>query len=54
MCKILQVNRSTYYYENNEQPSVNEVEQAMIRICEENQRVYGAKGRSKQNFKKRE
>ncbi|WP_269320182.1 IS3 family transposase [Brevibacillus thermoruber] len=44
MCKILQVNRSTYYYESNEQSSVNdEVEQAIIRIFEENQRVYGAR-----------
>ncbi|WP_144083851.1 IS3 family transposase [Brevibacillus panacihumi] len=44
MCKILQVNRSTYYYENNEQSSVDdEVEQAIIRIFEENQRVYGAR-----------
>ncbi|MGF9801087.1 IS3 family transposase [Brevibacillus agri] len=44
MCKILQVNRSTYYYESNEQSSVDdEVEQAIIRIFGENQRVYGAR-----------
>ncbi|MBE5396526.1 IS3 family transposase [Brevibacillus borstelensis] len=44
MCKILQVNRSTYYYESKEQSSVDdETEQAIIRIFEENQRVYGAR-----------
>lgn len=44
MCKILQVNRSTYYYESKEPSSADdEVEQAIIRIFEENQRVYGAR-----------
>ncbi|USG68150.1 IS3 family transposase [Brevibacillus ruminantium] len=45
MCKILQVNRSTYYYESKEPSSIDddEVEQAIIRIFEENQRVYGAR-----------
>ncbi|MGV3139851.1 IS3 family transposase [Brevibacillus agri] len=44
MCTILQVNRSTYYYESNQQSSSDdEVEQAIIRIFKENQRVYGAR-----------
>lgn len=44
MCNILHVNRSTYYYESSQQPSTDdEVEQAIIRIFEENQRVYGAR-----------
>ncbi|MGZ0052629.1 IS3 family transposase [Brevibacillus gelatini] len=44
MCTILQVNRSTYYYENSQHSSSeDEVEQAIIRIFEENQRVYGTR-----------
>jgi len=44
MCEILNVNRSSYYYESKKQPSTDdEVEQAVIRIFEENQRVYGAR-----------
>lgn len=44
MCTILQVNRSTYYYENSQQSSSDdEVELAIIRIFEENQRVYGTR-----------
>ncbi|MEJ8548797.1 IS3 family transposase [Brevibacillus borstelensis] len=44
MCNILKINRSTYCYESSQQPSTkDEVEQAIIRIFEENQRVYGAR-----------
>lgn len=44
MCIVLKVNRSTYYYESSQQSSSDdEVEQAIIRIFEENQRVYGAR-----------
>lgn len=44
MCTILQVNRSTSYYENSQHSSSeDEVEQANIRIFEENQRVYGTR-----------
>ncbi|WP_412680718.1 IS3 family transposase, partial [Brevibacillus porteri] len=44
MCSILKVNRSTYYYESSQQSSSDdEVEQAIIRIFDENQRVYGTR-----------
>jgi len=43
MCRVLQVNRSTYYYESTSRTVDNEVEQAVIDIFESNQRVYGTR-----------
>lgn len=43
MCRVLQINRSTYYYEAASRPAEDEVEQAVIKIFEDNQRVYGTR-----------
>jgi putative transposase len=41
MCDVLQVNRSTYYYESKPRPVDNVVEEAVVKIFEANRRVYG-------------
>ncbi len=43
MCRVLQVNRSTYYYESNPRPIDNSAEEAVVRIFESNRRVYGTR-----------
>lgn len=43
MCKVLQVNRSTYYYESKPTLSNNSIEEAVIEIFENNRRVYGTR-----------
>ncbi len=43
MCSVLQVNRSTYYYESKPHSTDNSVEEAVIKIFAENQRVYGTR-----------
>lgn len=43
MCRVLKVNRSTYYYEAKPQAIDNSVEEAVIRIFNNNQRVYGTR-----------
>ena len=43
MCSVLQVNRSTYYYESNPRPADNSVEEAVVKIFEDNRRVYGTR-----------
>lgn len=43
MCKVLQINRSTYYYEATSRPVDDEVEETIISIFETNHRVYGTR-----------
>ncbi|MGI1660579.1 MULTISPECIES: IS3 family transposase [unclassified Dehalobacter] len=43
MCKVLQVNRSSYYYKSTYQEVEDDVEQHVIEIFESNQRVYGTR-----------
>lgn len=43
MCRVLNVNRSTYYYESRPRPIDNLVEEAIIKIFENNRRVYGTR-----------
>jgi len=43
MCKVLNVKRSTYYYESTHHSSDDAVEQAIVKIFEQNQRVYGTR-----------
>lgn len=43
MCRVLNVNRSTYYYESKPQPIDDSVEEAIVKIFESNRRVYGTR-----------
>ena len=43
MCKVLQIKRSTYYYESKPRQTNNAVEEAVIEIFETNRRVYGTR-----------
>lgn len=43
MCRVLQVNRSTYYYEANPRPTHDSAEEAVIKIFHGNKRVYGTR-----------
>jgi len=43
MCNVLQINRSTYYYESILQPADSSVEEAVVQIFEDNRRVYGTR-----------
>lgn len=43
MCRVLKVNRSTYYYEAKPQAIDNSVEEAIVKIFNNNQRVYGTR-----------
>ncbi|MFD2746925.1 IS3 family transposase, partial [Paenibacillus yanchengensis] len=43
MCNVLQIARSTFYYEAKEKPSENDIIQAIITIFHENRRVYGTR-----------
>lgn len=43
MCRVLQINRSTYYYETVTRPADDKVEQAVIKIFNDNHRVYGTR-----------
>lgn len=43
MCTVLQVNRSTYYYESSSRPADNSAEAAIVKIFEDNRRVYGTR-----------
>lgn len=43
MCKVLQVNRSTYYYETRPRPLGNSAEAAVVEIFVDNRRVYGTR-----------
>lgn len=43
MCSVLQVNRSTYYYESNPRPADHSVEEAVVKIFTDNHRVYGTR-----------
>lgn len=43
MCKVLKVNRSTYYYESKPQSIDNSVEAAIVKIFESNRHVYGTR-----------
>ena len=43
MCRVLKVNRSSYYYESICRPVDDRAEQAIIRVFETNQRVYGTR-----------
>lgn len=52
MCKVLQVNRSTYYYESNPRQVDGSVEEAIIQIFDNNLRVYGTR-KIKAELKKR-
>ena len=51
MCRVLEVNRSTYYYESKPQPIDNSVESAIVKIFNDNRRVYGTR-KIKQELKK--
>lgn len=41
MCKVLQLPRSTYYYDAKERPTEDDVASAIIDIFHANRRVYG-------------
>ena len=43
MCAVLQITRSTYYYEATPRPINNTVEAAVVKIFEDNRRVYGTR-----------
>ena len=43
MCRVLNVSRSTYYYESDPRPVDDSVEEAVIKIFESNRRVYGTR-----------
>lgn len=43
MCQVLQVNRSTYYYETSPRPVDNSIEAAIVKIFVDNRRVYGTR-----------
>ncbi|MDD4347215.1 MAG: IS3 family transposase, partial [Desulfitobacteriaceae bacterium] len=43
MCRVLKVNRSTYYYEAKPQVIDDSVEKAVVKIFKDNQRVYGTR-----------
>jgi len=43
LCRVLQVNRSTYYYESSSRPTDNFVEEALVKIFEGNRHVYGTR-----------
>jgi len=43
MCRVLNVNRSTCYYELKPQPIDESVEEAVVKIFESNRRVYGTR-----------
>lgn len=43
MCEVLQINRSTYYYEAKPKISDNAVEESIIKIFKDNRQVYGAR-----------
>ena len=43
MCRVLKINRSTYYYESKPREIDNSIEEAVVKVFEENQRVYGAR-----------
>lgn len=43
MCKVLKVNKSTYYYESKPKAINNSVEEAIVKIFESNRRVYGTR-----------
>jgi len=43
MCRVLNVRRSTYYYESNPRPVDDCVEEAVVKIFESNRRVYGTR-----------
>jgi len=43
MCSVLQVNRSTYYYESKPRFIDHSIEEAVVKIFAENQRVYGTR-----------
>jgi transposase InsO family protein len=43
MCRVLKVNRSTYYYEAKPQAIDNSIEEAVVKIFNDNQRVYGTR-----------
>ena len=51
MCRVLKVNRSTYYYESKPQPIDDSVEVAIVKIFNDNRRVYGTR-KIKQELKK--
>ena len=43
MCKVLNVSRSTYYYESKPRSVDNSVEEEVVKIFENNRRVYGTR-----------
>jgi putative transposase len=43
MCKVLQIPRSTYYYEAKERWSENDVTDAILYIFEQNRNAYGTR-----------
>lgn len=43
MCRVLKINRSTYYYESKPQPIDNSVEEAIVKIFKSNRCVYGTR-----------
>lgn len=43
LCSVLQVNRSTYYYESNPRPIDNSIEEEVVKIFQDNRRVYGTR-----------
>lgn len=53
LCRVLKVNRSTYYYEASPRQVNDEIEKTIIKIFETNRRVYGTR-KIKVELKKRE
>jgi putative transposase len=43
MCDVLNINRSTYYYESKPQVIDNSVEEAVVKLFESNRSVYGTR-----------